>query len=71
MPGGWFYLESVEIPSWQVADMISFLSREGGLTLADFLASPVEFLMHMINSALDRLKRERDAVEDARRRGGG
>ena len=70
LPDGWSYLESMEIPAWQVADMTSFLAREGGITLTEFLEAPIDFLMHAVNSALDRIQREKDAIEDAKRRNG-
>ena len=69
LPEGWYYLESIELPDWEVADMTSFLAREGGVTLTEFLDAPADFIMHAVNSALDRLKREADAVEKARRQG--
>lgn len=70
LPEGWSYLESMEIPAWQVADMTSFLAREGGITLSEFLDAPIDFLMFAINGALERIQREKDAIEDARRRNG-
>ena len=68
-PEGWYYLESVELPDWEVADMTSFLAREGGVTLTEFLSAPTDFLVHAVNSALARLRREADAAEKARRQG--